>query len=231
LAAAARPEPDKQTNKPEVTDAKIEQTNIRGDFRTRDLSGLAGDQAPSDIVGANRGAQGTDREIARAEVETGPPKLEAEYSAIEAEYEGKPAHPHSVSTAKQPKAEYSVLPVAELKAEYSVLNQPRESAGAQVYDFAEFRAKLSTQSSAIFDKKIWKRSREKPGYLIKRFKGYNPVEDKYGVQYLYVLSRKPDRTSGDYSVYPFAGFFNWEALANTGLFVKERKSNANRKQK
>jgi hypothetical protein len=133
----------------------------------------------------------------------------------------------SVSPVEEVKAEYSAGP----EAECSPTDESCNSAGGQLYDLAEFRAKLSTQSSAVYDKKIWKRSREKPGYLIKRFRGYNPVEDKYGVQYLYVLSRKPDRTSGDYSVYPFAGFFNWAALANTGLFVKERKSNAKRQQK
>lgn len=170
---------------------------------------------------------------------------EAEHSANEAECDVRDNAAHSVSPLSQPDVDHSVMLQtehsispseeskaeysAETKTEYSASGEACDGASAQLYDLAEFRSRLSTQSSAIYDKKKWKRSREKPGFLIKRIRGYNPVEDKYGVSYLYVLSRKPDRTSGDYSVYPFAGFFNWEALGNAGLFVKERK-NAKRQQ-
>jgi len=38
-----------------------------------------------------------------------------------------------------------------------------------------------------------------------------------------VLSRRPKKTSGDYSLYEHAGFFTWQALQVNGRFVKERK--------
>lgn len=93
---------------------------------------------------------------------------------------------------------------------------------ANVTDFKAFAAKLSTQSEIEYDAKKWKRSRERPGWLIRRIKGYSISEDKYGVSYLFVLSRKPDRTSADMLSYPFAGFFNWVALEDAGRLKKER---------
>jgi hypothetical protein len=54
--------------------------------------------------------------------------------------------------------------------------------------------------------------------------GYSIAETEYGVSYLWVLSRKPDRTTADNSVHPLAGYFNWKALESSGLLCKERKS-------
>jgi hypothetical protein len=86
---------------------------------------------------------------------------------------------------------------------------------------------LSTQSQAKpigFNKSTHKRSRIKKGWLIKRLTGYSIAETEYGVSYLWVLSRKPDRTSADNSVYGFAGYFNWESLNNQDLLRKEKKA-------
>lgn len=63
----------------------------------------------------------------------------------------------------------------------------------------------------------WKRSRFLPGYQLRRVPGYNIVETPWGVSYLGVLSRKPDRTSADKSVFGFAGYFNWDSLILAGL--------------
>jgi hypothetical protein len=98
-----------------------------------------------------------------------------------------------------------------------------------VLDFEALKSKLTSQSSAEFDKKVWKKSRIQKGYLIKRLTGYDIKETEYGVQYLGVLGRKPDRTSADVSVFPLAGFFTWVGLADSGLFVKERGSHARAK--
>ena len=65
----------------------------------------------------------------------------------------------------------------------------------------------------------WKRSRFLRGYLLRRVPGYNVVETPWGVSYLGVVSRKPDRTSADKSVFGFAGYFNWESLMASGLAV------------
>lgn len=86
---------------------------------------------------------------------------------------------------------------------------------------------LSTQSQAkpiAFNKSTHKRSRIKKGWLIKRLTGYSIAETEYGVSYLWVLSRKPDRTSADNSVYGLAGYFNWESLNNQDLLRKEKKA-------
>lgn len=101
--------------------------------------------------------------------------------------------------------------------------QPKRKAKAEITDLEEFRAKLSTQSEIVFDNKKWKRSAKKAGYLIKRLAGYSISEDEYGVSYLFVLSRKPDRTSADSLTYPLAGFFNWAALETAGRLKREKK--------
>jgi hypothetical protein len=92
-------------------------------------------------------------------------------------------------------------------------------------------AKLSAQSTprlienkATYRKSGFKRSRIKKGWLIKRLTGYSIAETEYGVSYLWVLSRKPDRTSADNSVWPLAGYFNWKSLEASGLLRKEKKT-------
>lgn len=88
-------------------------------------------------------------------------------------------------------------------------------------------AKLSAQTRPIsigYSKRTHKRSRIKKGWLIKRLTGYSIAETEYGVSYLWVLSRKPDVTTADNSVYPLAGYFNWKSLEASELLIKERKS-------
>ncbi len=103
--------------------------------------------------------------------------------------------------------------------------QPLSEKDAQTSD------KLSSQSSsrlientATYRKSGFKRSRIKKGWLIKRLTGYSIAETEYGVSYLWVLSRKPDRTSADNSVWPLAGYFNWKSLEASGLLRKEKKT-------
>lgn len=94
---------------------------------------------------------------------------------------------------------------------------------------AQNTAKLSAQintNSIVYNKSTHKRSRIKKGQLIKRLTGYSIAETEYGVSYLWVLSRKPDLTTADNSVYPLAGYFNWKSLEASGLLRKERKTNA-----
>jgi len=83
---------------------------------------------------------------------------------------------------------------------------------------------LSAQRGMVFDKSRYKRSRKKPGFLIRRMAGYSIAETEYGVSYLWVISRKPDRTTADNSVHPLAGYFNWKALEASGLLCKEREN-------
>lgn len=72
----------------------------------------------------------------------------------------------------------------------------------------------------VFNKRHWKVSRAHKGWAIRRFSGYSIAETEYGVSYLKVLSRKPDRTSADNSAFPLAGYFNWKSLVTAGLAVK-----------
>ncbi len=106
--------------------------------------------------------------------------------------------------------------------------QTAEHSVSTVTDFNDFkRNRLNAQSGTAdpsvepFDKKKWKRSRLRPGWLIKRLTGYQPVEDEYGCQYLGVVSRKPDRMSADRSTFPFAGFLTWESMMESDLLVTE----------
>lgn len=96
------------------------------------------------------------------------------------------------------------------------ISQPAESPA--------FVAKLSAQPAIAYKSSEWKRSRVRKGQMIKRLAGYSIAEAEYGVSYLWVLSRKPDRTTADNSVYGLAGYFNWKALEESGLLRKERKS-------
>lgn len=89
--------------------------------------------------------------------------------------------------------------------------------------------RLSAQPFAQYDRAKWKRSRVKNGFLIRRVPGYSIAETEYGVSYLWVLARKPDRTSADKSKFGFAGYFNWQALTGTGLLCKEMKRDGKRK--
>lgn len=130
-----------------------------------------------------------------------------------------PAEP-SVTGQPDHQTEPSVTGQPEPLAEPSVI----QSRNSEVVDLAEVRARLNLQSSVAYDRKFWKKSRIKKGYLIKRIPGYNIVEDEYSVSYLFVLSRKPDRTSADWAQYPYAGSFRWVTLESAGLLVKERKN-------
>ena len=107
----------------------------------------------------------------------------------------------------------------KIKSEQS----PGEMAASKVVDLAAFKAKVTIHPHAVFEAKRWKRSRIKKGHLIARISGYDPVESEYGVSYLKVISRRPKKTSGDYSLYEHAGFFTWPALQAGGRLVKERK--------
>lgn len=126
-------------------------------------------------------------------------------------------------TQSEPKL--STQPVAKLSTQSApkLSTQSDRKGKAQVTDIEVFRAKLSTQSEIVYDSKKWKRSAKRAGWLIKRLPGYQISEDEYGVSYLFVLSRKPDRTSADWLTYPLAGFFNWAALEASGRLKKERK--------
>lgn len=126
------------------------------------------------------------------------------------------SQPEKLTTQQESSADYSALLT---KLEFS---ETADKSSQNVYDFIELSAKLTTQRETDYEAKKWKRSRVKPGWLIKRIRGYNIVESEYGVQYLYVVSRKPDRTSADYSLYPFAMFCTWLALTDSGLLVKEK---------
>jgi hypothetical protein len=144
-------------------------------------------------------------------------------------------------SASQPEHEYQsanrfsqslkLTTQSQFPADYSVRLTQAESgentdkSAGKIIDFAEVSARLLTsQRETDYDAKRWKRSRLKTGWLIKRIKGHNIVESEYGVQYLYVLSRKPDRTSADVNIYPAAQFCNWEALTEAGRLVKEKVS-------
>lgn len=66
----------------------------------------------------------------------------------------------------------------------------------------------------------WKASRERPGWQIKRIKGYDISENVYGVTYLKVLRRKPRKiTNADFCKHPHAGFFPWKALEISGRLL------------
>lgn len=100
----------------------------------------------------------------------------------------------------------------------------------KVLDFTGLKSRrLTSQSVADFDKKHWKRSRIKPGWLIRRLTGYSIVENEYGVQYLGVVGRKPDRMSADSLEYPLAGFFIWSVMVERSLLVEERGQHARAK--
>lgn len=107
------------------------------------------------------------------------------------------------------------------------LNTQRQSARvSQSYATAAFAGSLSAQFPAVaYKHSEWKKSRVKKGKLIRRLSGYSIAETEYGVSYLWVLSRKPDRTSADNSVWPMAGYFNWKSLEQSGLLRKEKKQN------
>jgi hypothetical protein len=130
---------------------------------------------------------------------------------------------HSAAPLKTVPAEHSAAPLKVVPAEHSVKRAPRRTPKAQPAVNKNNVVQLSAQRGVVFDKATWKRSRKKPGYLIRRMLGYSIAETEYGVSYLWVLSRKPDRTTADNSVHPLAGYFNWKALEASGLLCKERK--------
>ena len=140
----------------------------------------------------------------------------------------------SPSLLSQPIARQNPVQSAN-KTDHSAQNSPADGSAqmtehsvSTVTDFNDFkRNRLNAQSGTAdpsvepFDKKKWKRSRLRPGWLIKRLTGYQPVEDEYGCQYLGVVSRKPDRMSADRSIFPFAGFLTWESMMESDLLVTE----------
>lgn len=131
---------------------------------------------------------------------------------------------HSAAPLKLVPAEHSVRPIKAVSNSAQSKTVSRPSATTQTTEKKSNVVQLNTQRGMVFDRSQWKRSSKKNGYLIRRLKGYSIAETEYGVSYLWVISRKPDRTTADNSVAPGAGYFNWESLENTGLFVKERKS-------
>jgi hypothetical protein len=101
-----------------------------------------------------------------------------------------------------------------------------QSEHGRLYKLEAFRPKPNIQE-ATFDKKSWKRSLRRPGFLIRRIKGYDIVENgPYGVSYVKVLNRKAkpgiQKTSSDSRLYEHAGFFTWSALERMGRVVKEK---------
>lgn len=114
-------------------------------------------------------------------------------------------------------------------------NAPKVSAAtpANVTDFGKYKSlrdkDVAPKVSTHFDRKRWKRSRVKNGYLIRRIKGYDISEDEYGVSYLYVITRNPKKkTSADFSIYEHAGFFTWHTLEVSGRVVPEGKNDRKR---
>jgi len=153
---------------------------------------------------------------------------QAEHSAELAEAEQAE---HSAELAEAEQAEHSAEPTEHSaktprvrRLRRSVEKPRRQSPKSQPVENKNNVFQLSAQRGVIFDKGIWKRSGKKEGYLIRRLPGYSIAETEYGVSYLWVLSRKPDRTTADNSVHPLAGYFNWKALEASGLFCKERKN-------
>lgn len=112
--------------------------------------------------------------------------------------------------------EHSVDPYLSTQRSSARVTQPAASAA--------LAGKLSAQFPAVqYAHSLWKKSRIHKGKLIKRLTGYSIAETEYGVSYLWVLSRKPDRTSADNSVHGMAGYYNWKALEESGLLRKEKK--------
>lgn len=121
--------------------------------------------------------------------------------------------------------DYSPKPQKSRSLKIKGEQSPCEIAASEVVDMAAYKAAVTIHHPALFEAGKWKRSRVKKGWLIARIKCYDPVESEYGVSYLKVLSRRPKKTSGDYSLHEHAGFFTWDALQAGGRLVKERKRN------
>lgn len=132
-----------------------------------------------------------------------------------------------IDGVKPGQTEHSAMALREVPAGHSVRRPQRPAPKGQPVEKKDNVVQLSAQRGIVFDRANWKRSRNKVGYLIRRIEGYSIAETEYGVSYLWVLSRKPDLTTADNSVYPFAGYFNWKSLEASGLLCKERR-NANR---
>jgi hypothetical protein len=143
---------------------------------------------------------------------------------VKAEHSAEPLKPVPAEHSVRSPAEHSVERLKAVPAKHSAEKARRQTPKAQPAVNKNNVVQLSAQRGVIFDKGIWKRSGKKEGYLIRRLPGYSIAETEYGVSYLWVLSRKPDRTTADNSVHPLAGYFNWKALSDSGLLAKERKS-------
>lgn len=104
--------------------------------------------------------------------------------------------------------------------------QPERGA---VINLADFRTQFHSGLRAPYDRSKHKRSRVKPGHLIVRVDGYSIAEDEYGVCFLKVLSRKPDRTSADFTKYPYAGFFKWSVAEDMRMLIEEENHGAGAK--
>ena len=124
---------------------------------------------------------------------------------------------------KPSRTEHSARPLRSASAERSARKARRQEPKAEPVENKQNVFQLSAQRGMVFDKSRYKRSRKRPGFLIRRMPGYSIAETEYGVSYLWVISRKPDRTTADNSVHPLAGYFNWKALEASGLLCKERK--------
>ena len=140
-------------------------------------------------------------------------------------------NPGSDAAAHPPTDKVSARNVAKLQSKVSthspVVSTHPENLSARVLSFS--MAKVSTHLGATPGKK-WKASRTKAGWLIKRIPKYDISEDEYGVSYLFVLTRKPNKkTSADFTLYEHAGFFSWDALEASGRLVKAEKENGRKR--
>jgi hypothetical protein len=155
-------------------------------------------------------------------------QFESDYSPMDNYSPGEQfesAHSPHAEGAYSPPSDYSPSPVDDCSPLTAGDYSPKPELLGELIDIAEFKAKVTSHPSAIFDDKKWKRSRVKLGQLIARVQGYDLVESEYGVNYLKVLKRRPKRTSGDYSLHEHAGFFTWRALQAGGRLAKEKKRN------
>lgn len=106
---------------------------------------------------------------------------------------------------------------SESTSDYSSKAKVTGHSKAKILDFKKDGRKVNSHSGGS----KWKKSRVKPGFLIRRIKGYDIVESEYGVSYLFVVTRKPSKvTSGDCSLYEHAGFNTWKTMEMTGRLKK-----------
>jgi hypothetical protein len=146
----------------------------------------------------------------------------------QAEHSAEPSEAEQAEHSAEP-TEHSAKPPKVRRIRRSVEEPRRQSPKMQPTEKKDNVVQLSAQRGMVFEKSRYKRSRKRPGFLIRRMPGYSIAETEYGVSYLWVVSRKPDRTTADNSVHPLAGYFNWKALEASGLLCKERKNDKREK--